>query len=135
MKLLLNIDVPDLVLAQVFYLEAFGWTPGRRLGDAVLELVGPDIPVYLLCKEAGTVGAGRDTRDYHRHWTPLHGDLVVTDLDAALSRAIAAGAWLEGGVRESDWGRIAQVADPFGHGWCLIQFSEHGYGALEDHPD
>ena len=55
MKLLLNIDVPDLVLAQVFYLEAFGWTPGRSLGEAVLELVGLDVPVYLLCKEAGTV--------------------------------------------------------------------------------
>ena len=133
MKLLLNIDVPDLVLAQVFYLEAFGWTPGRRLGDAVLEMVGLDVPLYLLCKDPGSVGAATATRDYHRHWTPVHGDLVVSNLDVALTRAIAAGAWLEGGVRASDWGRIAQVADPFGHGWCLIQFSENGYGASEEH--
>ena len=26
--------------------------------------------------------------------------------------------------------RIALLADPFGHGFCLIQFSEQGYDAV-----
>jgi predicted enzyme related to lactoylglutathione lyase len=55
---------------------------------------------------------------------------VVEDIDAALMRAVAAGAMLEQPVRERRWGRIAVLADPFGHGFCLIQFSGEGYDAL-----
>jgi lactoylglutathione lyase len=61
---------------------------------------------------------------------PVHADLVVDRVDEALARALAAGARQEGDVRDADWGRIAQVADPFGHGWCLIEFSRRGYSAL-----
>jgi lactoylglutathione lyase len=28
------------------------------------------------------------------------------------------------------WGRIAQLADPFGHGLCLIQFLGRGYDEI-----
>ena len=130
MKLLLNIDVPDLAQGEAFYSAAFALRPGRRLGPDVLELLGLDVPLYLLRKAAGTLGAGRAARAYGRHWTPVHGDIVVEDLDTALARAIDAGARLEGDIRAADWGRIAQVADPFGHGWCLIQFTARGYDAL-----
>lgn len=61
---------------------------------------------------------------------PLHLDWVVEDIDAALMRAVAAGAMLEQPVRERRWGRIAVLADPFGHGFCLIQFTGEGYDAL-----
>ena len=27
-------------------------------------------------------------------------------------------------------GRIVQLADPFGHGWCLLQFLGRGYDEL-----
>ena len=127
MKLLLNIDVPEIDPAQAFYCAAFGLHPGRRLGAGVLELLGLEVPLYLLAKPAGSVGAGQDRRRYDRHWSPLHGDLCVDDLDAALARALAAGALQEGPVREAHWGRLAQIADPFGHGWCLIQFLGRGY--------
>ena len=130
MPLLLNVDVPDLEQGEAFFREAFGLQPGRRLGGSVLEMLGWDVPLYLLCKAAGTVGAGAARRDYGRHWTPVHADVAVDDLDSALARAQAAGAQLEGEVREADWGRIAQLADPFGHGWCLIQFTARGYDAL-----
>ncbi|MHB8912384.1 MAG: VOC family protein, partial [Lysobacter sp.] len=74
--------------------------------------------------------AGESRRDYARHWTPIHCDVVVDDLDAALARAIAAGAVQEDATRETVWGRIVQLADPFGHGWCLLQFSGRGYDEI-----
>jgi predicted enzyme related to lactoylglutathione lyase len=130
MKLLLNIDVPDLTAARIFYAAAFGLTPTRRLGDAVVELLGDETVVYLLEKPSGGRGAANSRRRYQRHWTPLHCDWVVADLDTALQRALAAGAAQEGEIREAAWGRIVQLGDPFGHGWCLIQFSAAGYDAI-----
>ena len=55
---------------------------------------------------------------------------MVEDLDAALARALAAAARAEGEVREAAWGRIVQLADPFGHGWCLLQFLGRGYDEI-----
>lgn len=132
MHLLLNIDVPDVARAERFYTAAFGLHAGRRFGDGVVELLGAQAPVYLLRKPAGSVAAGDAARGYARHWSPLHCDVVVDDLDAALARAAAAGAVREGDIRDEAWGRIVQLADPFGHGWCLIQFSAAGYDAIAD---
>jgi lactoylglutathione lyase len=132
MRLLLNIDVPDIAAAEAFYCAAFALTVGRRFGDDAVELLGGNAPVYLLHKAAGSIGAADAHRDYARHWTPVHGDVVVGDLDDALARAIAAGAMQEGATRETGWGRIVQIADPFGHGWCLIEFSDAGYDAIAD---
>lgn len=130
MNLLLNIDVPDLDAAAAFYTTAFDLRRGRRFGADGLELLGADAPIYLLRKAAGSVGAGQSARDYTRHWSPLHVDVVVDDTDIALARAIAAGAVQEGETREAAWGRIVQVADPFGHGWCLVQFTGRGYDEI-----
>ena len=130
MKLLINIDVPELAPAVAFYLAAFGLHIGRRFGDDAVELLGADAPIYLLHKAADTVAADDARRDYARHWTPMHCDVVVDDLDAALARAIADGALQEGATRETVWGRIVQLADPFGHGWCLLQFIGRGYDEI-----
>ena len=130
MQLLLNIDVPDIASAKAFYCAAFGLRVGRRFGDDAVELLGGNAPVYLLHKPAGSVGAAAAARDYDRHWTPVHGEVVVAHLDAALVRAVTAGALQEGATRETSWGRIVQLADPYGHGWCLIQFSAAGYDAI-----
>lgn len=128
---IVNIDVPDLAAAEAFYLAAFGLRIGRRLGTGAVELLGGPTPLYLLQNEAGSAATeDGDVRDYERHWTPLHLDWVVEDIDAALMRAVAAGAMLEQPVRERRWGHIAVLADPFGHGFCLIQFSGEGYDAL-----
>jgi len=130
MNLLINIDVDDLAAAESFYTAVFGLHPGRRFGSAAVELLGGTAAIYLLSKPAGSVGAGASLRDYSRHWTPLHCDVVVEDLDAALIRALAAGAVQEHAVREHDWGRIVTLADPFGHGWCLLQFRGRGYDEI-----
>jgi lactoylglutathione lyase len=130
MKQLINIDVPDLAKAETFYNQAFGLRTGRRLGSEVLEMLGGTAPLYLLQKAPGSIGAADDTRTYRRHWMPMHVDVVVDELEPALERALAAGAIKEGLIREAAWGRIVQLADPFGHGWCLLQFVGRGYDEI-----
>ena len=130
MTLLLNIDVPDVNAAVRFYTAAFDLKVGRRFGTDFVELLGWPATVYLLSKQAGTVGAGSDRRRYERHWTPVHSDIVVDDVDAAVERAVEAGARLEAPAKDTSYGRIAMLADPFGHGFCLLQFNERGYDAL-----
>lgn len=66
------------------------------------------------------------------HWTPVHLDFVVDEIEPALLRAEQAGARREGGIREHDWGRYAVLSDPFGNGFCLLQFRGSGYDVLED---
>lgn len=130
MTLLLNIDVPDVEAGVAFYTAAFDLKVGRRFGTGFVELLGWPATVYLLAKDAGTVGAGGDLRRYGRHWTPVHADIVVGDVDAAVTRAVAAGAKLETPAKDTAYGRIAMLADPFGHGFCVLQFNERGYDAL-----
>ena len=130
MSVLINIDVPDVEAGVRFYTAAFGLTVGRRFGADFVELLGWPAPVYLLTKKAGTVGAGGDLRHYERHWTPVHPDVVVGNVDDAVERAVTAGARLEAPAKDAPYGRIAMLADPFGHGFCLLQFSEKGYDAL-----
>ena len=130
MTFLLNIDVPDVETGVRFYTTAFGLKVGRRFGTDFVELLGWPAPVYLLTKAAGTVGAGGDLRRYARHWTPVHPDIVVDDVDKAVERAVVAGAILEAPAKDTAYGRIAMLADPFGHGFCLLQFNRQGYDAL-----
>jgi predicted enzyme related to lactoylglutathione lyase len=126
------IDVPDLDSGIAFYTAALGLTAGRRLRSEWVELLGAPLAIDLLPRKPGTSPSprGGGARTYDRHWTPVHLDLVVTDLDAALARAVAAGATLERPVSEAAWGRMANLADPFGHGLCLLQFNGRGYGEL-----
>ena len=131
-ELLVNIDVDDLARAERFYCRALGLRAGRRFGDGGVELLGGSSPIYLLVKRAGSQAATTtgSVRDYRRHWTPVHLDVAVPDLDAAVAEAVAAGAVLEGEPRAHNWGRIALLADPFGHGFCLIEFTAAGYDAI-----
>jgi len=133
LDVLVNLDVDDLEKAVRFYTEAFDLRPGRRFGQAAVELLGGTAPIYLLAKAAGSrATAGGAQRSYERHWTPAHLDFVVPDIDAAVSRALAAGAVLEEAVATHRWGKIAVLADPFGHGFCFIQFLGRGYDEIAD---
>ncbi len=130
--LLVNIDVPDLACAVDFYTQAFDLSVRRRFGAQGVELAGFAVPLFLLCKDAGTKGAPGSMRSYERHWTPVHLDVLVDDLDAAVKRAVAAGARVERSGRSAIWGKCAVLADPFGHGLCLIQFLNRGYDEIAD---
>jgi predicted enzyme related to lactoylglutathione lyase len=131
MSLLVNIDVDDLDKAAAFYCGGLGLAVGRRF-EGWLELVGASSPIYLLPKEAGSaispVSSAR--RDYARHWTPVHLDFVVEDIDAAVARAVRAGAVLEMNITNHAYGRLALLADPFGNGFCLLQFTGRGYDEI-----
>ena len=130
--ILVNIDVDDLDKAIGFYAGAFGLRVGRRFGDAAVEMLGASSPIYLLVKPAGGVAspAAAEQRHYARHWTPVHLDVVVEDIEAAIGRAEAAGARLEEPIGTHAWGRLALMSDPFGHGVCLVEFLGRGYDEI-----
>src|SRR4051812_9524847 len=124
MRMLINIDVPDIHKGIAFYCSAFDMHLKRILDNDVAELVGATSTVYLLQKEEGSNCARpiRDRRNYSRHCTPVHLDFVVEDLDQAVKRAVEAGA-----TRETEclcWrnSRCITFSDPFGNGFCLIEF-------------
>ena len=132
MTVLINVDVPDLERGVAFYAQAFGLTVTRRFGEDGAEMSGWPVPLYLLRNAQGSTGAPGGKRTYERHWTPLHMDVVVEDIDAAISRVTEAGAVIERPVRANVWGKIAVLSDPFGHGFCLIQFLNRGYDEIAD---
>jgi len=136
MDILINIDVDDLARAETFYTTAFELRVARRFGSHSVELLGGSSPMYLLVKPAGTPAtvAGDTLRTYARHWTPVHADFVVTDMDLAVTRALAAGAVQEREVTTHSWGKLALMADPFGNGFCLVQFLGRGYDEIATEP-
>lgn len=129
-QLLINIDVDDLEKAVAFYRDGLALTAERRLFDgSVVEMSGASSTIHLLAKDAGSSASRQANifRSYQRHWTPVHLDFVVEDIAAATERAVQAGATLEGEIQTFDWGRLANLSDPFGHGLCLLQFVGKGY--------
>ena len=132
MQMLVNIDVPDLDRAIRFYSDALGLRLGRRLGATGAELVGATSNVYLLEKPLGSLPfpGAPSPRSYLRHWTPVHVDFVCDDIRAAVARAKAAGAAVESEIAAYPWGSIAVLADPFGNGFCILEFSALGYDAI-----
>jgi predicted enzyme related to lactoylglutathione lyase len=129
-EILVNIDVDDIEKAMTFYQDALGLRVGRRLfGGAAIEMLGASSKINLLAKPAGSSASSGASlpRDYQRHWTPVHLDFAVENIAAAVQRASAAGATLEGDIQSFNWGRMAVMSDPFGHGFCLLEFIGKGY--------
>jgi uncharacterized glyoxalase superfamily protein PhnB len=123
-QIIANIDVDDLEKAIEFYSVGLGLRLGRRLFDnSVAEMLGGSSTVHLLLKPAGSnpVPNAAVSRRYERHWTPVHLDFEVEDVMAATARAVRAGAVLEGEIQSFDWGHMATLHDPFGHGFCFLQ--------------
>ena len=134
MDIRICIDVPDLDRGIAFYTEGLGLRLGRRLGADWAELLSPGGGVIdLLTNAEGTAPLGEahpQRRSYQRHWSPVHLDFAVDDIDAAVQRLVGLGATLERPVQERRWGRMANLADPFGHGFDLLQFRGRGYDEL-----
>ena len=134
-QLLVNVDVDDLGRAVGFYTQAFNLKIGRSFGAVGVELVGAIVPIYLLHKPPGSVpvpGEPRRRRNYARHWTPMHLDFVVDDIQAGMERALHAGANLDQPMQTHKWGHVAMMSDPFGNGFCLLEFIGDGYDAIAD---
>ena len=133
MDIRICIDVDHLDRAIAFYTQGLGFRLGRRLGDDWAELLGDSSVVDLLANAPGTAPLGEthpQRRNYARHWTPVHLDFVVQDIDAAVPRLVGLGARLEHPIQDRRWGRMANLADPFGHGFDLLEFRGRGYDEI-----
>jgi predicted enzyme related to lactoylglutathione lyase len=126
------IDVTDAGRAVAFYCDGLGLTVKRRLSPTWIELEGADLPIFLLANRPpyADLGSIQVRRDFGRHWTPVHLDFIVTGLDAIVARLLALGGSLDREIGERDYGRIAYMADPFGNGFDLIEFSGAGYDGI-----
>jgi catechol 2,3-dioxygenase-like lactoylglutathione lyase family enzyme len=133
MDIRICIDVDDLERGIAFYTRGLGLRLGRRLGEGWAELLGASSTIDLLCEAEGSAPLGEshpDRRHFARHWTPVHLDFVVQDVDEAVKRLVAEGAVLERPVQDRRWGRMANMADPFGNGFDLLQFQGRGYDEI-----
>ena len=132
-RIIINIDVPDLKAGIRFYSDGLDFRFVRALfGGSVAELTTDAGAIFLIEHAAGSppIPGHAKTRNYTRqHWTPVHIDVAVADLDAAVARALAAGAVAAAPVTHHAFGRLAPMRDPFGHGLCLIELSAAGYHA------
>lgn len=117
-----SIDVPDLRAGVEFYTEGLGLEAEGRPSDDSVHLRAGGVRIDLLEREPGSspIPGGSGERDYRRHWTPVHLDLVVADVESAVRTAREAGATVESGPTSVDGELIATCADPFGNGFCLI---------------
>lgn len=78
-----------------------------RIGEAALMLAD-EFPEYGVCSPETLGGAA------------LLLLLRVPDTDAAMERAISAGAKLTRAAEDNPYGRTGKVEDPFGYGWMLL---------------
>ena len=126
------IDVADLERGIAFYCGGLGLTLNRRLSPSWVELAGANLPIFLLGnrKPSANLGGTQIRRDFARHWTPVHLYFIVPDMDAAVTRLTALGATLDRAIQLAEYGRMANMADPFGNGFDLIEFSGSGYDAV-----
>jgi predicted enzyme related to lactoylglutathione lyase len=129
MRIVVNIDVPELSRAIDFYCTALGLEHSRTLDDDVAELTGASSVIYLLQNASGSkaVSTLAEARRYSRHWTPVHMDFVVDDIEAGATRAVRAGATRERECVEWNGSKCITFSDPFGHGFCLIEFAGDTY--------
>lgn len=134
MRVVVNIDVPELGRAIEFYCAALGLKHSRTMDEDVAELTGASSVIYLLqhASDSKATSTLSEARRYSRHWTPVHIDFVVDNIEEASMRALGAGA-----IRESEcivWNasKCMTFSDPFGHGFCLIEFIGETYSGGGD---
>src|SRR5260370_18833353 len=105
-------DMEDVDRGVEFYGGGPGLTVGEhRPGWAQVKL--GEQTFWIMKTPAGV--QGQISRDYRRHWTPVHLDFTVEDIDEAVKRAVDAGGKLEGEVQRGPKGGLAKLVDPAGN--------------------
>lgn len=128
------LTVADARAALAFYAEAFGAVPhgethempDGRIGHAEVRVGTAVVMLADEYPEAGLIGPlalGGVSATMH---------LEVADADAAVARAVAAGAVLEREVADAPYGRTGVVRDPAGHRWMLQTPAPAGSAADPD---
>ena len=88
--------------------------PGGKLAHAAVKIGDSTLFLVDEMPEHGTLGPKT------LKGTPVFIHMYVEDADAALARALAAGAEVVMPVSEMPWGdRYGQFRDPFGHAWSV----------------
>ncbi len=123
-KISVCIDVPEVAIATEFYTKALECELVSKTKQYT-ELVVDGLTIYLGENASGTnpLIKGKAVRNYERHWTPIHLDFHVTDLDKSISLIEELGGTKEG-ERSGDWGSVVFCADPFGNGFCVLQYKK-----------
>jgi predicted enzyme related to lactoylglutathione lyase len=121
MEVHVYIGVSDILRGIAFYTQGLGLRLRRRLAANWVELEGASVPIFLLQADRPA--------DFAGPWT-VHLDFITADLEAAVRQAQAAGAVLQRAIQERQWGRMANMADPFGNSFDVIAFAPGGYGRM-----
>jgi predicted enzyme related to lactoylglutathione lyase len=120
------IGVTDLEDGIAFYTQGIGLRLRRRLRPNWVELEGASVPIFLDL-------VSNRPRNFAGPWT-VHLDFITDDLDAAVRQAQDAGAVLDRPLQEREWGRMANMTDPFGNSFDLIEFAPGGYDNIAQTP-
>ncbi len=122
-KVALSMDVPDVPAAELFFSRGLGFKKLRNEPPNAVVMDAGGLELWLLSRAEGSVAVPNKelSRSYQRHWTPIHLDVLVDDLDEALNRAVNAGAIQERDIVSEDNMSFAVCSDPFGNGFCLIK--------------
>ncbi len=116
----ISIDVGEVERAAHFYERALGCERKVRHSARWLVLTMNGLDIHLQEQLAGTIGAANQERSYARHWTPIHLDFGVTDVQTEMGAVRRHGGTVEGYNADGS-AEIAHCADPFGNGFCLIR--------------
>ena len=100
-----------------FYGRGLGLTVVKQQPDWAQVKLGEQT-FWIMKAPAGP--QGQISRDYRRHWTPVHLDFAVDNIDEAVKRAVEAGGKLEGEIQRSAKGALANLSDPSGNGVDLV---------------
>jgi PhnB protein len=119
----LHLVVEDVRAAVDFYERALGarvtrvlHLPDRSIATAELDVLG--LQVALAAPVPGTsLATPRSTATSVAAYR-----FMVPDADAAMDRAVSAGATVHSPVQDAFWGvRTGEVLDPSGHRWAFDQ--------------
>ncbi len=118
MEFAICIDVDDVARAVDFY--------GRGLGLTVVEqhpewakVMSNEQTFWIMKTLSGP--SGQISRDFRRHWTPVHLDFVVDDIDSVVQRALENGGQLDREIQRGERGDLANLSDPAGNGVDLFR--------------
>lgn len=117
------IDVSDIEKATKFYTEVLECKVKVQKENST-EMEIDNSTIYLMEKDENSnpLINESDSRRYSRHWTPVHLDFHISDIERSISLLEEYGGKLEG-KETGDWGTAAFCADPFGNGFCIIKLN------------
>jgi PhnB protein len=119
----LHLVVEDVPGSVAFYEQALGARTTRllHLPDGTIVIADLDVdglPIAIAAPVPGTtLATPRSTETSVAAYR-----FSVPDADAAMERAVAAGATVHAPVRDAFWGvRTGEILDPSGHRWAFDQ--------------